>query len=158
VVLSRGRSCSRGNPMIRILLAVTLLVLCLDLASEAHAQQPSSPRHFGVLLVNFSTESNEAKAFRQGVRDAGYAEGRDVTIDWRSANGDYDRVPGLAADLARSNVEVIVADSTLATQAVKHATSTIPIVMALVADPVGSGLVASLAHPGGNITGLSMMT
>ena len=80
-----------------------------------------------------------------------------MVIEWRSANGDYDRVPELAADLVQRKVDVIVVDSTPAAQAVKRATSTIPIVMAIVADPVGSGLVASLAHPGGNVTGLSIM-
>jgi putative ABC transport system substrate-binding protein len=124
---------------------------------SAYGQQPPSPRRIGVLLVLLSPESKEAQAFRQGLRDAGYAEGRDVVIEWRSANGDYTLVPGLAADLVQRKVDVIVADTTLAAQAVKHATSTIPIVMALVADPVGSGLVASLAHHGGNVTGLSIM-
>ena len=104
-----------------------------------------------------STESKEAEAFRQGLRDAGYVEGRDVVIEWRSANGDSARVPTLATDLVQRKVDVIVADTTFATQAAMHATSSIPIVMALVADPVGSGLVANLAHPGGNVTGLSIM-
>ena len=81
-----------------------------------------------------------------------------MVIEWRSANGDYARVPELVADLVQRKVEVIVVESTVAAQAVKRATSTIPIVMALVADPVGSGLVTSLAHPGGNVTGLSHMT
>ena len=80
-----------------------------------------------------------------------------MVIEWRSANGDYDRVPELVADLVQRKVEVIVVESTVAARAIKRATSTIPIVMAIVADPVGSGLVASLAHPGGNVTGLSMM-
>ena len=123
----------------------------------AYAQQPASPRRIGVLLVGFSPESKEAQAFRQGLRDAGYAEGRDVVIEWRSANGDYDRVHQLAADLVQRKVDVIVADSTYAARAAKGATTAIPIVMAVVADPVGSGLVASLAHPGGNVTGLSVM-
>ena len=78
-------------------------------------------------------------------------------IEWRTASGDYARLPELAADLVRSKVDVIVVQSTQAAQAAKRATSTIPIVMATVADPVGSGLVASLAHPGGNVTGLSTM-
>jgi len=128
----------------------------LDFAT-ADAQQPAAPRHIGVLLVNFSPGSKEAQAFRQGLRDTGYAEGRDVVIEWRSANGDYDRVPELVADLVQRKVDVIVVDTTRATQAVKRATSTIPIVMGLVSDPVGSGLVESLAHPGGNVTGLSVM-
>jgi putative ABC transport system substrate-binding protein len=148
--------------MIRRLLAFALVTLatCLvsfSFASAADAQQPASPRRIGVLVVSYSPESKEAQAFRQGLLDAGYAEGRDVAIEWRSANGDYDRLPELAADLVQRKVDLIVTETTLAAQAAKRATSTIPIVMAFVADPVGSGLVASLAHPGGNMTGLSMM-
>jgi putative tryptophan/tyrosine transport system substrate-binding protein len=97
------------------------------------------------------------KHFRLGLRDAGYAEGRDVVIEWRPANGDCDRVPGLVAELVHSKVDVIVEDSTVGTEATKRAKSTIPVVMALVLDPVATGLIQSLAHPGGNITGLSMM-
>ena len=109
----------------------------------ARAQQTASPRHIGVLLVGLSPESKEAKQFRLGLRDVGYSEGRDVVIEWRSANGDYDRVPELVADLVQSKVDVIVQDSTVGTELTKRATSTIPIVMALVLDPVGSGLVRS---------------
>jgi ABC-type uncharacterized transport system substrate-binding protein len=123
----------------------------------ARAQEATSPRRIGFLLVGLSPESKEAQVFRQELRKAGYFEGRNLVIEWRSANGDYDRVPALVADLIRSNVDVIVHDSTIGTQVSKRATSTIPIVMALVLDPIGSGLVASLTHPGGNITGLSMM-
>ena len=140
---------------------VAALLACLGLfglTSAADAQQPPSPRRIGVLLVGLSPEGKEAQEFRQGLRDAGYAEGRDVVIEWRLANGDYDRVPELVADLVQSKVDVIVVDSTVAAQAAKRSTSTIPIVMALVVDPIGSGLVTSLAHPGGNVTGLSMMT
>jgi ABC-type uncharacterized transport system substrate-binding protein len=123
----------------------------------ARAQQVRTPRRIGVLLVGLSPDSKELKHFRLGLRDAGYAEGRDVLIEWRSANGDYDRVPELVADLVRSNVDVIVEDSTVGTEITKRATSTIPVVMALVLDPVATGLVKSLAYPGGNVTGLSMM-
>jgi len=123
----------------------------------ARAQQPATPRRVGVLLVGLSPESNEAKQFRLGLRDLGYSEGRDVLIEWRSANGDYDRIPALVANLVQSKVDVIVQDSTVGTEVTKRATSTIPIVMALVLDPVGSGLVKSLSHPGENVTGLSMM-
>lgn len=125
---------------------------------SAHPQQPASPRRIGVLLVAISSESKEVQEFRQGLRDAGFSEGRDLVIEWRSANGDYARIPELVADLVQRKVEVIVVDTALATQAVKRAASTIPIVMTSIADPVGSGLVASLAQPGGNVTGLSMMT
>ena len=123
----------------------------------AAQQQVPSPRRIGVLLVGLSPESKEAKQFRLGLRDAGYSEGRDVVIEWRSANGDYDRVPELVADLIRNKMDVIVQDSTIGTDVTKRATSTIPIVMALVLDPIGSGLVGNLAHPDGNVTGLSMM-
>ena len=122
----------------------------------AYAQQPA-PRRIGILLVGPSLESKEAQAFRQGLRTAGYAEGRDVVIEWRSASGDYDKVAGLAADLVQNKVDVMVVDGTVGTRAAKRATSNIPIVMVLVGDPVGSGLVANLAHPGGNVTGLSLM-
>ena len=123
-----------------------------------HAQQAAPPRHIGFLLVGESPDGQAAQQFRQGLRQAGYTEGRDVVIDWRYTQGDYGRVPELTADLIRNRVDVIVEDSTVGTQAAKRATSTIPIVMALVLDPVGSGLVESLSHPGGNVTGLSMMT
>jgi putative ABC transport system substrate-binding protein len=146
--------------MVRRHLAIVTLLVCLAsfaVADVAHAQQPGSPRRIGVLLVAWSPDSRIAQAFRLGLRESGYTEGRDVVIEWRSPAGDYDRVPQLAADLVQSKVDVLVVDGTVGTRALKQATSTIPIVMALVADPVGSGLVANLAHPGGNITGLTIM-
>src|SRR5262245_42747277 len=124
----------------------------------ARAQPPVPPRRLGFLRVGSSPDSKAVLTFRRGLRDAGYSEGRDVVIEWRFAKGDYDRVPELVADLISSRVDLMVMDSTVGTQVAKRATSTIPIVMALVLDPVGSGLVNSLAHPGGNVTGLSMMT
>jgi len=123
----------------------------------AHAQQATSPKRVGFLLVGLSPESKEVQVFRREMRKAGYIEGRNLIMEWRSANGDYDQVPALIADLIRSNVDVMVQDSTIGTQVAKRATSTIPVVMALILDPIGSGLVESLTHPGGNITGLSMM-
>jgi ABC-type uncharacterized transport system substrate-binding protein len=136
---------------------ITLLGGAAAWPLAAQAQQAASPRRIGVLLVGLLPESKPAKHFRLGLRDAGYLEGRDVVIEWRSANGDYDRLPALIADLLQSKVDVIVEDSTVGTELTKRATSTIPIVMALVLDPVGSGLVKSLAYPGENVTGLSMM-
>jgi len=135
----------------------TLGVSLIATPAITEAQAPSSPRRVGVLLAHLTPDGKEARAFRQALRAAGYAEGRDVTLDWRSAGGDYARLPQLAADLVARNVEVIVADITVATQTAKQATSSIPIVMAIVADPLGSRLVASLAQPGGNVTGLSIM-
>jgi putative ABC transport system substrate-binding protein len=105
--------------------------------------------------VGFPSEGNEVQQFREGLRDAGYTEGRDVVVEWRSVDGNFARVPELAADLVQRKVDVIVVDSTTGAQAVKRATSTIPIVMIAVADPVTAGLVTSFAHPGGNLTGLS---
>jgi len=140
--------------------AFAALAACLGLVAPpraADAQQSVLPRRVGVLLGLLAPDSKEAQAFRKGLQDAGYAEGRDVMIEWRSANGDYARLPQLAANLVKGKVDVIVADITVATQAAKHATSSIPIVMAIVADPVGSGVVANLAQPGGNVTGLSIM-
>ena len=134
------------------LCGLTLGTLAAPLA--ANAQRSAPPRRVGVLFVLLSPTGKEAQAFRQGLRDAGYAEGRDVLVEWRSANGDYARFPQLAADLIERKVDVIVADTTQATQAAQHASSTIPIVMAIVADPVGSGVVANLSRPGGNVTGL----
>jgi putative tryptophan/tyrosine transport system substrate-binding protein len=119
----------------------------------ARAQQQRSPTRIGVLLVGLSPASRASQHFRRGLRDAGYFEGRDVVIEWRSAEGDYNRVPGLAADLVRSGVDVIVQDSTFGTRETMQLTSTIPIVMALVVDPLGSGLVQSLSRPGGTLLG-----
>jgi putative ABC transport system substrate-binding protein len=93
--------------------------------------------------------------FRQGLRDHGYVEGRNIVVEWRSAEGRTDRAKAMAAELVRLKVNVIVAEFTPAVQAAKDATSTIPIVMAPAGDPVAMGLVASLARPGGNVTGLS---
>ena len=129
----------------------------LGIFSPSDAQQPAYPRLIGVLLVEFPIESREVRAFRQGLRDAGYTEGRDVAIEWRSADGDFARIPELTADLVQRKVDVVVVDSTPGAQAVKRATSTTPIVMAVVGDPVGSGLVSNLAHPDGNVTGLSVL-
>ena len=136
---------------------VTGLGAVLAAPRAAEAQQLAPRWRIGVLLVLLSPTGKEAQAFRQGMRDAGYVEGRDVVVEWRSAEGDYARLPQLAADLVERKVDVIVADTTQATQAARGATSTVPIVMAIVADPVGSGVVANLSQPGGNITGLSIM-
>jgi len=136
-------------------LVASLGLACVPVRSDA--QQPAPPRRIGVVLVARSPEDKEWQAFRQELLEAGYAEGRNLVIEWRFSSGDYARVPELVRDLVQRRVEVIIVDTTVATQTAKHATSTIPIVMTSIADPVGSGLVASLARPGGNITGLSIM-
>jgi putative ABC transport system substrate-binding protein len=106
----------------------------------------------------FSPDSRETVEFRRALRDAGYAEGEDIAIEWRTAKGNYDRLPVLAAELVQREVDVIVVDGTPGALAAKRATSSIPIVMTIVADPVGSGLVTNLARPDGNVTGLSLMS
>jgi putative tryptophan/tyrosine transport system substrate-binding protein len=138
-----------------------LLVLGLLTASPlpfaADAQHPAMPRRIGVLLVAWAPSDKQPQQLIEGLREAGYVEGRDVIIEWRFAAGDYGRMPALAAELVARQVDIILTDSTPAALAAKQSTSTIPIVMVTVGDPVGSGLVTNLAKPGGNITGLSMM-
>ncbi len=97
------------------------------------------------------------EAFRQGLRELGYVEGENIVIEWRSAEGKLDRLPDLAAELVQLKVDIIVSAGPAATRPLKEATKTIPIVMAQDSDPVGTGFVASLARPGGNITGLSTL-
>jgi putative ABC transport system substrate-binding protein len=100
--------------------------------------------------------ASRLEAFRHGLRDLGYVEGRTITLEYRFAEGQADRLPALAEELVQLPVDVLVVDGTIAIRPAQHATTTIPIVM-VAADPVGAGLVASLARPGGNSTGLSMM-
>jgi putative ABC transport system substrate-binding protein len=138
------------------MLAMLVVANVFVLSRSAHPAEKVA--HIRVISIAFTEQSEEAKAFRQGLRDAGYSEGRDVTIEWWFGGGRYDRVSEAVADLAQSKPDAIVVESTPAARAAKGATSTIPIVLALVSDPVGSGLFASLAHPGGNVTGLSNQT
>ena len=140
------------------LVALTAYLGSLGLAKPGNAQQPSSVRRIGVLLVSIAPDGKEARALRQGLWDAGYSEGRNIVIDWRYTDGEPKQLAALANELVQRKVEVIVTTSTTAAQAAKNATSQIPIVIALSGDPVGSGLVANLAHPGGNVTGLTIMT
>jgi ABC-type uncharacterized transport system substrate-binding protein len=126
------------------------------LSFPAHAQQPTQVPRIGFLAaLSPSAISDRVEAFRQGLRELGYVEGKNIVIEWRYADGKADRLPALAAELVRLKVAVIVTGAATATRAAKEATSTIPIVMGNDGDPVGIGFVASLARPGGNITGLS---
>jgi putative ABC transport system substrate-binding protein len=108
--------------------------------------------------VDFVDSDNFYGPFRQGMRELGYIEGKNLVIEWRSAEGNNERLPGLATELVNLKVDVIVAANTPATSAAQKATTTIPIVMGSISDPVGSGFVKSLSHPGGNITGLSNLS
>ena len=136
----------------------TLYALLFALCASAEAQQPTKVPRIGFLIpVSASTLSARVEAFRQGLRELGYVEGKNIVIEWRSAEGKADRLPTLAAELVRLKVDVIVTVGPPATRPAKQATVTIPIVMGHDDDPVGSGFVASLARPGGNITGLSTL-
>ena len=133
--------------------------LLLALCFPAQAQQPAKVPRIGYLTATYlSAITARTEAFRQGLRDLGYVEGKNVVIEWRSPEGKADRLPALAAELVRLKVHVIVTGGGGATRPAKEATATIPIVMAQDADPVGNGFVASLARPGGNITGLSTLS
>ncbi len=124
----------------------------------AEAQQAAKVARIGYLAVNLAAFPHLREAFLQGLRDLGYVEGRNVVIEYRSAEGKSERLPALAAELVALKVDVIVTASTLAALAAKQATRTVPIVVVAAADSVQSGLVTSLARPGGNVTGLSMLT
>ncbi|HMF48824.1 MAG TPA: ABC transporter substrate-binding protein [Candidatus Saccharimonadales bacterium] len=137
-----------------IFLIITLAVV----SGTAHAQQPTKIPRIG-FLGSPSPSANAARneAFRQGLRELGYVEGKNIIVEWRFAEGKLDRVPALAAELVRLNVNVIVSGGSGSTRPANEATNTIPIVMAQDPDPVGNGFIASLARPGGNITGLSTL-
>jgi putative ABC transport system substrate-binding protein len=130
-------------------------LLAAPLAGEA--QPAAKVARIGYLAANLEADAHRAEAFRRGLSDLGYVERQNILIEYRSAEGHPERLPTLAAELVRLKVDVLVSDSTPPSLAAKQATRTIPIVFASVADAVGSGLVATLARPGGNITGLSFL-
>jgi ABC-type uncharacterized transport system substrate-binding protein len=137
-----------------------LLITVLLMTGSAEAQRPKKIPRIGFLAtVSPSTISDRVEAFRQGLRELGYVEGKNIVIEWRYEEGKADRLPppDLAAELVRLKVDVIVTAGALVTRAAKEATSTIPIVMGQDTDPIGNGFVASLARPGGNITGLATL-
>jgi putative ABC transport system substrate-binding protein len=137
---------------------ITVLTLCamlFALCESAEAQQPMKIPRIGFL--GSVSSSTRVEAFRQGLRELGYVEGKNIVIEWRHHEGKLDRLPALAAELVRLKVDIIITAGAPAARAAKEATVTIPIVMMQVGDPVGSGFVVSLARPGGNITGLSIL-
>jgi putative tryptophan/tyrosine transport system substrate-binding protein len=127
---------------------------------RARAQQPASTvRRIGLLLpgnARTTAVRGQLEAFRQGLKEYGWVEGQNIIVEYRFAEGKEDALPAIAAELARLRLDVIVAEGTAAIQAAKTVTQTVPIVMATSSDPVGTGLVANLNRPGGNITGLSL--
>jgi putative tryptophan/tyrosine transport system substrate-binding protein len=136
--------------------SILVVVVLLAVAVIAEAQQQTKVPRIGFLAAIGSTTERK-DAFRQGLRELGYAEGKNIVIEWRFAEGKRERLAELAAELVRLKVDIIVTAGPTTTSAVKEATVTIPIVMGLDPDPVGNGFVASLARPGGNITGLSSL-
>jgi len=145
--------------MRKILIRIALCPLLLALCVSAEAQQSKKVPRIGYLndspLTTFA--GARAEAFRQGLRELGYVEGKNIVIEWRYGDGTPDRSPALAAELVRLKVDVIVTGGEAATRPAREATASIPIVMTQDDDPVGTGFVASLARPGGNITGLSTL-
>ena len=136
---------------------ITLVFALLAAPLAAGAQVPGKVPRIGFLSTFSPADSPRwLQGFRQGLRDLGYTEGHNIAIEYRYAEGRLERLPDLAAELVRLKVDVIVSENTPASLAAKQATATIPIVMMIVGDPVGSGLVASLARPGGNVTGMSV--
>ena len=144
--------------MNRKIFCLALCALLFALCVSAQAQQPAKVPRIGYLTnESLSALSARTEAFRQGLRELGYVEGKNIVIEWRDAEGKLDRLNELAVELVRLRVDVIVTAGGLATRSAKEATMTIPIVMTQERDPVSSGFIASLARPGGNITGLSRL-
>jgi putative tryptophan/tyrosine transport system substrate-binding protein len=133
------------------------LVIAFAMCGDVEAQPTKIP-HIGFLTASSLTDNAaRIEAFRQGLRELGYVEGKNIVIELRSAEGEQSRLPALVAELIRLKIDIIVSAGPAVTRPAKEATFTIPIVMGFENDPVGSGVVASLARPGGNITGLSTL-
>jgi putative ABC transport system substrate-binding protein len=144
----------------RLILVVILMLVLLVAPPAADPQPPPKVPRIGMLLT-FSSDEPEVRggldSFRQALRELGYVEGRNIAIEFRSAEGRVERFPALAAELVRLKVDLIVAGATPQARAAKQATATIPIVVMVMHDPVKDGLVASLARPGGNVTGSTFL-
>jgi len=140
----------------RLIGLAVILTLNLMLPPAGEGQPPGKIPRIGILAVGIpTTYVSRHEAFRRGLREFGYVEGQNITIEYRYGEGTYERLPALAAELVRLKVDVIVAASAPETDAARRATASIPIVFALTGEPVGTGQVASLARPGGNITGMA---
>lgn len=142
------------NKVSGLIVCALLLVLC----SSAEGQQPKKVSHVAYLSAASASEAlPRTEAFRRGLRELGYVEGKNIALEFRYAEGKFDRLPALAAELVLLKVDAIVTAGPSVTRPVREATIAIPIVMTNDSDPVGSGFVASLARPGGNITGLTSL-
>jgi putative ABC transport system substrate-binding protein len=152
---ARGESKRKNmNKRITLWLLATFFLTTVSLADAQ--QQPGKVSRIGFLGNSTAElEANLIGPFREGLRDLGYVEGKNIVIEWRWAEGKYERFPALIAELIAAKIDLIVTAGTPASLAVKKATTSIPLVMIAVGDPVGTGLIQSLAHPGGNATGLT---
>ena len=145
-------------PRTQLRLCLILCALLFALCFSAQAQQPKKVPRVGYLSTSSAAEASaRTAAFKEGMREVGYVDGKNIILEFRYAQGKFDRLLGLASELVRLKVDVIVTAGPSVTGPAKQATSAIPIVMTNDSDPVGSGFVASLARPGGNITGLSSL-
>ena len=156
-----SKICGERSRIIQNLKLVRLFAVCamlFALCYSASAQQSKKVPRVAFLSLPSSGPDLRSEAFRQGLRDFGYMEGQNIVVEYRWADGRTERLAGLAAELVGMKPDVIVTASTFAAQAVKKATTTIPVVVSGVADAVGRGLVASLARPGGNLTGTTLIT
>ena len=162
--LAKARSSGLAKRISRrqlICRALALAVASTMLGAKALRADQSSPRSVRIGLISIGSSKELAPkvtVFLEQLKTLGYVGGRDLRLETRWADGDLGRLPDLAADLVRGKVDILVATTTYDVRAARNATSTIPIVMVTAADPVATGLVANLAHPGGNVTGLSLMT
>jgi ABC-type uncharacterized transport system substrate-binding protein len=153
----RFQKIAGANPMNRRVVFWLLATILLTPAFFAEAQPAKTPRIGYLTGSSISVITDRTEAFRQGLRELGYVDGKNMVIDWKSAEGKVDRLPTLAVELVRLKADIIITGGPTSNRAAKDATSTIPVVMAYDNDPVGNGFVASLARPGGNITGLSTL-
>jgi putative ABC transport system substrate-binding protein len=152
--VSYGRKAVIGRALIWLLVNLFLVIV-----PPARAQQTSKPPRIGYLSPSStSVSASNREVFREGLRQLGYVEGQNIIIEWRYADGKDERLPDLAAELVRLKVDLVVTHSTPAIRALQRATTSIPIIMANVGDPIAQGFVASLARPGGNLTGFTNLS
>ena len=153
------RVVSHNSSPISSIVCTAVLAALLACCHSAQAQHRPHPPRIGYLTVtSLSANRTRVEAFRQGLRELGYQEGQNIIVEWRSGAGKAKREDELVAEALRLKVDVIISSGPTMTRAAKQATSIIPIVMAFDSDPIGNGFVASLARPGGNITGLSALS
>ena len=151
----RANGSDRARPMVHFV-AVAIVLAAITPSLGAQAQQSGKVYRIG-FLSGSTREALPLWSFRESLRELGYVHGKNIAVEYRFAEDRNEQLPGLASELVRSQMDLIVTHATPAARAAKQATSTIPIIMVATGDPVGTGLVASLARPGGNITGLSII-